>query len=217
MKKPVFYRSILVGVVLLSLFSCGSTKPKQSSRKPVNNKYQNRDRTVRDRKTNQENDLTLSFDDSSDSKNSSQSKNNEKQKGSSKTILGFQLSSKDNIKLYQFAEEWYGTPHKMGGCSKKGIDCSCLVRTAYSDVYQINLSRSAAEMVRDISQIKKTQLKEGDLVFFKTSGNKISHVGIYLKDNKFVHTSSSKGVMISDLDEAYWKKTFCFAGRHKKL
>ena len=117
-----------------------------------------------------------------------------------------------NPYLLSEIDNWYGTEYKYGGTSKNGIDCSGLVKKIYQDVYKIELSGSSSDIFRNCKSIKLNDLKEGDLVFFKTK-KRISHVGIYLTNNKFVHSSSSYGVIISDLREGYWQRIFTKAGR----
>jgi cell wall-associated NlpC family hydrolase len=116
-------------------------------------------------------------------------------------------------KLYRFVCDWYGTPYKYGGCDRKGTDCSCFTNVLYSSVYQKKLPRTAGEMYKDCDRINS--VKEGDLVFFKTNGKDVSHVGVFLRNNKFVHASTSKGVIINDLNDAYYKKSFYAYGRLK--
>lgn len=82
----------------------------------------------------------------------------------------------------------------------------------FSSVYNIDLPRTAREQYDDVRRISATELQEGDLVFFNTRGG-VSHVGIYLRNNKFVHSSSSKGVTISDLYEPYYMSRFISGGR----
>jgi len=82
-------------------------------------------------------------------------------------------------------------------------------------VYKKTISSSTKALVEETKKIKDSDLKEGDLVFFNTDGKKISHVGVYLQNNKFVHASTKKGVMISDLNEPYFKKTYVHAARVK--
>ncbi|MBK9284558.1 MAG: C40 family peptidase [Sphingobacteriaceae bacterium] len=128
------------------------------------------------------------------------------------------LSSRDvkHSKLYSFIDEWYGVPYKYGGCKKSGVDCSCFTDNLYAEVYGNKLGRTAGEIHKSCEKISKHKLEEGDLVFFIINGRSISHVGVYLKDNKFVHASTKRGVIVSDLDEAYYKKYFYSAGRYKK-
>lgn len=133
------------------------------------------------------------------------------------SLTGIEIDSDANIQLYDMLIQWLGVPHRLGGTDKNGIDCSALVKHIFSEVYNYDLNRSSYEMLRDVKTIRKQQLKEGDLVFFTTVRNRVSHVGIYLKDNKFVHASSSRGVIISSMEETYWQRTFHSAGRVKSF
>lgn len=128
--------------------------------------------------------------------------------------LNLEVNRNDNIRLYEYVAGWLGTSHKTGGCDKRGVDCSCFVRMAVEDVYGQKLPRTAAEMHKHTKHIGKNNLKEGDLVFFNIKSAKPSHVGIYLKNGWFAHVSTSRGVMINNLDEAYYEKYFTSAGRN---
>ena len=130
--------------------------------------------------------------------------------------LGLNKDRKDNSALYREAASWYHVPHVDGGTSRRGTDCSFLVYSIYKTVYHKTLERNSADMLRKNCKRKsKCSLKEGDLVFFSTGSSKtyINHVGIYLKDHKFVHTSTSKGVVVSDLEDAYYHRTWVCGGR----
>jgi len=119
-----------------------------------------------------------------------------------------------NRPLYSFIEEWYGTPYRLGGTAKSGIDCSAFVRELYNEVYNTELLRTSGEQFESSVFIAdRSELKEGDLVFFKIRSRRISHVGIYLSNGRFVHASSSRGVVISDLSEAYWTRYYAGGGR----
>lgn len=120
-------------------------------------------------------------------------------------------------KLYSFSEQWYGAPYKYGGCEIKGVDCSCFVNVLYRQVYGQTLPRSAADMFKNCETLDLQKMEQGDLVFFKIGGTAITHVGVLLKGNSFIHASTSKGVIISSLEEAYYKKYFYCAGKVKKL
>lgn len=120
-------------------------------------------------------------------------------------------------KLYSFSEQWYGAPYKYGGCEQKGVDCSCFVNVLYQEVYGRTLARSAAEMFKNCETLDLQKMEQGDLVFFKIGGTAITHVGVLLKGNSFIHASTGKGVIISSLEEAYYKKYFYCAGKVKKL
>jgi len=120
----------------------------------------------------------------------------------------------NNIPLLQKIDEWWGTPYVLGGSSKRGVDCSYFTLDVMNAIYNTNLKRTAAEQYTQSEKIDWSDLKEGDLIFFKTDGSRsISHVGIYMTNNKFAHASSSKGVMISDLDEDYWRRYYYKGGR----
>jgi cell wall-associated NlpC family hydrolase len=129
--------------------------------------------------------------------------------------LGVTESDIKNETLYKFINEWYGVSYKYGGKDKKGIDCSGLTAVLYLNVYKKNISPSTKSLVDEVKKIEESDLKEGDLIFFNTNGKSISHVGVYLQNHKFVHASSSKGVMVSDLNEPYFKKTYVSCGRVK--
>ncbi len=131
-------------------------------------------------------------------------------------LLDTEVESVQNDALFQKIEEWWGTRYVYGGTTKKGIDCSAFMQVLYSSVLGIALPRTSKEqysLTRPVAD--NEELKEGDLVFFNTRGG-VSHVGMYLQNNKFVHASTSGGVMISDLDEVYWSKRFIGIGRYEK-
>ena len=129
-------------------------------------------------------------------------------------LLEETVESMTNEKLISFLEDWYGTPYQFGGDTKKGIDCSAFTCRLMDSVYKITLPRTAKNQYNSSTKVRKQDLKQGDLVFFNTTGG-ISHVGVYLGNNKFVHASASSGVMISDLDEAYFKRRYIGAARVK--
>jgi lipoprotein Spr len=136
--------------------------------------------------------------------------------GSLKETLGLSNHDIKDNKLYAYVNEWYGIPYKYGGCTKSGVDCSCFTSNLFASVYGVKFGRTAGEIYKVCEKINSNKLQEGDLVFFIINGKSISHVGVYLKDNKFAHASTSKGVIVSDLNEAYYKKYFYAAARHKK-
>lgn len=131
--------------------------------------------------------------------------------------LGFNIESITNPYLYDYVNEWLGTPYRYSGENKNGIDCSGLVCELYKSAYQKILTGSAKEIYEKSDPVKKENLKEGDLVFFKIKKGRISHVGIYLGSNKFAHASTSRGVIISDLDEPYYKRYYYKGGRLNDL
>lgn len=118
--------------------------------------------------------------------------------------------------LQAFIDDWYGTPHRMGGMTKSGVDCSGFVIIAYQEVFNREFkSRRAEDIFAEMEALDQEDLEYGDLVFFKVRGRRIDHVGIYIGQGQFAHTSSSKGVMISLLSNSYWSKRFFKGGRYK--
>lgn len=118
-----------------------------------------------------------------------------------------------NIQLLQAIDSWIGTPYKYGGRTKSGTDCSGFALNIYSEVYKIDIERSTNDILGQSKAIKKGELKEGDFVFFKINSSRANHVGIYLGNQYFAHASTSRGVMISSLNEAYWTKYWFTGGR----
>ncbi|NQY07314.1 MAG: C40 family peptidase [Flavobacteriaceae bacterium] len=133
--------------------------------------------------------------------------------GSSTTSYG---NSKAD-KIIKKALSFKGTKYKYGGITKSGMDCSGLMYASYKS-QDITLPRTSFEQSKKGTKISVSKVQRGDLVFFKTTNkNRISHVGLVI-DNKrgevrFIHSSSSRGVMISSLKEGYWSNTFAEARR----
>ena len=110
--------------------------------------------------------------------------------------------------LYQQVEAWEGTPYRLGGLSKEGIDCSGFVYMTYLNRFNITLPRSTHQQSQVGDYVFKKGLRAGDLVFFRI-GYSTRHVGIYLENGLFAHASKSKGVMLSRLQDDYWSKRYC--------
>ncbi|MES2064216.1 MAG: NlpC/P60 family protein [Bacteroidota bacterium] len=127
-------------------------------------------------------------------------------------IMGVAVSATSNMKLFHFVYDWIGTPYRFGGSSRRGIDCSAFTKQLYSDVFNLTIRRSSRDIFSMVNPVNKDDLKEGDLVFFKIHSRSISHIGIYLGNNRFAH-ASSKGVAISSLDDAYYSRYFYKGGR----
>jgi cell wall-associated NlpC family hydrolase len=106
-----------------------------------------------------------------------------------------------------------GTKYKFGGTTKKGMDCSGVVYVAYKKE-NIQLPRVSKDMAKKGKKISLKEARKGDLLFFRThkSSRKINHVGLIIsvknKQIKFIHSTSSKGVIISSLSQKYWKNAF---------
>jgi cell wall-associated NlpC family hydrolase len=120
-----------------------------------------------------------------------------------------------NLRLLVFMDQWYGAPYHYGGSNREGIDCSAFASLLIASVYDVNqLPRVSADQYHASRRVSKKDLKEGDLVFFHTlgKGHRVTHVGVYLYNNRFVHASIA-GVQISDLGEGYYMHHYVGAGR----
>ncbi|EKO3865230.1 C40 family peptidase [Vibrio harveyi] len=113
----------------------------------------------------------------------------------------------DNQDLYQFYHEWEGTPYRLGGTKKSGIDCSAFVQKAFVEAYKMSLPRTTRQQSKQGVEMSWSDAQQGDLVFFKTKRSTY-HVGIYLGNKQFMHASTSKGVIISRIDNPYWASKF---------
>ncbi|GAO44346.1 C40 family peptidase [Flavihumibacter petaseus] len=128
-------------------------------------------------------------------------------------LLDENVENLNNIVLLQYIDDWYGTKYRYGGSTRQGIDCSAFVNQLSSAVFGKTLPRTSREQFDQSQKIPLEYLQTGDLVFFNTRGG-VSHVGVYLLHNKFVHASTSSGVVISDLNEEYYKRRLVGAGRY---
>ena len=122
-----------------------------------------------------------------------------------------------NYPLYKFINDWYGVKYKWGGNDISGIDCSAFSQKLYGKIYSTNIHRTARQQHRSSEKIKDySEATEGDLVFFRIHHIRISHVGVYLANGYFVHASRSRGVMISSLDDPYWRSRYAGCGKITK-
>ena len=127
-------------------------------------------------------------------------------------LLDTEVEQVLNIGLFRMIDEWLGTRYRLGGSTKDGIDCSALMQILYAAAYGVTLPRTAREQFGFSKRISRAEIREGDLIFFNTIGG-VSHVGMYLQNNKFLHASSGNGVTISDLYDEYWMRKFIGVGR----
>jgi len=126
------------------------------------------------------------------------------------------IDPKNSIPLYSSIDYYQGTPYRTGGTTRKGMDCSGFTSVVYKEAYNIKLPRTSETQFKASKKVRKRKLKQGNLVFFHIEeGKKVSHVGIYLANGKFAHASTSKGVRIDDLNDAYYKKHFKRGGKIK--
>jgi lipoprotein Spr/probable lipoprotein NlpC len=134
----------------------------------------------------------------------SSTSNRNKQNSKKKTSVKHKLEAHYN--------KYKAVPYKYGGTSIKGFDCSGFVQFTYKKVLNIGLPRTTILMLKEGSGIKKTQLRIGDLVLFRTS-KRYRHVGIFMGNNLFMHVSTKKGLMKSSLNNPYWLKHYLTSRR----
>jgi lipoprotein Spr len=198
MKKRI--NILFIFITVLSIASCSTRRQPAGSRPPVK---------------------------SEQAAKSKQSPKKSQPKYSNQTVsklskqFGVRLTQADHIALYTACSSWIGVKYRYGGNTKNGVDCSGFVSAIYKQVYGTGLERNSANILRkNCTAIRKNNLREGDLVFFKTTGsgnrNIPTHVGIYLKNGRFIHVASSRGVVVNSLSEAYYVRTWITGGRVKK-
>lgn len=129
-----------------------------------------------------------------------------------KSIRAVTGPSEIRASLMKAYENWKGTPYVLGGTSSSGVDCSSLVRIVFDNQFDIKLPPNTITQLNAGRGIRRTSLRTGDLVFFRT-GRKTLHVGIIIEDDEFMHASTSSGVMISRLSEYYWSSRYLAARR----
>ena len=127
-------------------------------------------------------------------------------------LLDVDVESVTNLILFKEIEKWWGTRYRYGGATNKGIDCSAYSATLVHNVFGLVLPRTAREQYANCIKLEKEEMLQGDLIFFNTRSG-ISHVGLYLGNGFFTHSSTSIGVTISNLSETYWSKKFVSGGR----
>jgi cell wall-associated NlpC family hydrolase len=127
-------------------------------------------------------------------------------------------ATKTTQEIIQFGKKYIGTPYQFGvvSMSTNAFDCSSFTQFVF-DNFNIPLARTSIIQSSEGTKVPKGYLSMGDLVFFKTNGKGISHVAIYAGNNKILHSSSSKGVVISDMTSRYWQKSFVTARRIVKV
>lgn len=128
-------------------------------------------------------------------------------------LMHTEVESLPSKQLLESVDYWYGVRYRRGGNTKSGVDCSGFSVAVYASVYGMMLPRVSREQYRISRKISATELQEGDLVFFNTTGRGVSHVGVYLGNSRFAHASVSRGVMVSSLLENYYIQRFVGAGR----
>ena len=191
-KSPVFFISKQIGMCLLIIFMVGC-KAKTDWRDKYNKDKNSKNVVIKKNTTKKPNNLAEISE-----------------------ILDVSESTLKNKNLYNFIIDWYGTPYKYGGNNQNGIDCSGFANVLYKEIYKIQIPRVSSDIAENTKRKYTNDLKEGDLVFFSFGkGNTINHVGIYLHNNKFVHASTSKGVIISNLTDPYYGDYLVKCGSYK--
>jgi cell wall-associated NlpC family hydrolase len=118
------------------------------------------------------------------------------------------ISNLDQAKMMREISKMMGVSYKLGGADDEGIDCSAYTMNVYKNAMGRSIPRNSAEQYKVGEAVEYADLKFGDLVFFNTTGESASHVGIYLGDDLFAHASVSLGVTISSLESFYYKKRY---------
>lgn len=138
----------------------------------------------------------------------------ERQYGSPATSFRF-----NDKQFEKKVKEYLDVPYKVGGTTKKGMDCSGFSKTVYSKIFGIDLPHNSVDQFRlsALRKIDATQLQPGDLIFFANKKKRINHVGVYISDRRFIHASSSQGIVVSSLDDDYWRNRVIGSKRHVAL
>jgi len=176
------FKILFLGIFVLNLISCGSSRSKVITTKKENNRNYSPERA-------------------------STSENPE-----------IKTSNKKVHNIISTAKSFEGTRYKYGGTTKRGMDCSGLIFTAFSEE-NIPIPRNSRAMSLEGERLYLKQVNPGDLLFFETNKNRklINHVGLVVEverdDIYFIHSSTSRGVIISSLSEPYWTSSFVMARR----
>ncbi|MFU8813477.1 MAG: C40 family peptidase [Balneolaceae bacterium] len=109
--------------------------------------------------------------------------------------------------LHQAHREWQGTPYLLGGEGINGVDCSSFTQLVFEEYFGIRLPRNTRQQLSEGSGVRRTFIRPGDLIFFRT-GRNLLHVGIAIENGDFLHAGVSQGVMISNLSEGYWASRY---------
>ena len=123
------------------------------------------------------------------------------------------MTTHEYIQLGMILQRQLGKPYAGRSKWEEGVDCSQFVRDAFREFNGLQLPRTVAEQSQQGPDVARSRLRFGDLVFFRTNHERVSHVGVYVGFNEFIHVSSSNGVTIDNLSDKYWAQTFVSARR----
>lgn len=144
------------------------------------------------------------------------SRQQRKHHGNTQVIGPFDIGPWDSTEREKFGrllQEYLGTPYQGASQYQEGIDCSRFTSEVYRRYNGLRLPRVARDQAHSGEEVSRSHIRYGDLVFFAIGGKRVSHVGIYVGDNHFIHASSSRGVVIDDMSASYWRKYYHSARR----
>lgn len=128
---------------------------------------------------------------------------------SSADMVKLVRQSPENLKnLFTEVKQYLGIRYRFGGDTPSGFDCSGFVRFMFNKELDVNLPHSSREMATMGARVDRSELRPGDLVFFTNGKNRINHVGIFVGNDTFVHSSLSRGITRDTLNESYYNKRF---------
>lgn len=183
----------LVLIFILLIFNCTTSKKSSNKTVPKRQEYTNEEKYI----TEKLNELAKEQSDALFTGNSADLE---------RVIL--------ESKLLDIFEQWRGTKYSLGGDSHNGIDCSAFTRRIYRHVFDYELPRVSEDQVKVGKKISINELKAGDILFFRPE-ERVNHTAVYLGKSLFLNASSSKGVVISTLNNSYWGKYFKYGVRVK--
>ena len=130
-------------------------------------------------------------------------------------IRDIRIEGDNSRALVDEGMRWLGTPYKYGGNTRRGTDCSGFTSAIFLESVGIKIPRDSRSQQQFCEPVSQKDLRTADLLFFtsKAGADRISHVGMYIGDRRFIHASTSRGVIISSLDENYYTRHYHSAGR----
>jgi len=123
-------------------------------------------------------------------------------------ITNKNLTTEEFVDLGLILQSYLGRPYKGKSNSDPGLDCSEFTGEVFRQFNKTRLPRTSADQFKSGKKVQPKRLRYGDLVFFRTERDRVSHVGIFVGHGKFIHASSSRGVIITSMSEKYWAKRF---------